>query len=142
MRILNICSFFLQPSFGYIITSPEKREPFALIHPSEISARDNTPLSDTIELSEADKTLGPGVFTVLLWRKYLIISKFCLFYKYLHCAFVADTHDLIFAEDLDKTLEAPGERMSPKGDTNPEPCERKVVFFLVFFLTCYLNISI
>lgn len=25
------------------------------------------------------------------------------------------------SEDLDKTLEAPGERMSPKGDTDPEP---------------------
>uniref|UniRef100_G3NHS0 Centrosomal protein 192 n=1 Tax=Gasterosteus aculeatus aculeatus TaxID=481459 RepID=G3NHS0_GASAC len=26
---------FMQPSFGYIITSPEKREPFPLIHPSD-----------------------------------------------------------------------------------------------------------
>ncbi|XP_068998191.1 centrosomal protein of 192 kDa isoform X2 [Embiotoca jacksoni] len=70
-----------RPSFGYIITSPEKREPFPLIHPSEFSGRDN---SDTTALSEADKTLKP--------------------------------------EDLDKTLEAPGERMSPKGDTDPQPC--------------------
>ncbi|KAM9353963.1 centrosomal protein of 192 kDa [Symphorus nematophorus] len=76
-----------RPSFGYIITSPEKREPFALIHPSDFSARDNSPQSDTMELSEADKTLNP--------------------------------------EDLDKTLEAPGERMSPKGDTDPEPCKQE-----------------
>ncbi|XP_032374126.1 centrosomal protein of 192 kDa isoform X3 [Etheostoma spectabile] len=77
-----------RPSFGYIITSPEKREPFPLIHPSELSARGNSPQNDTMELSEADKTLNP--------------------------------------EDLDKTLEAPGERMSPKGDTDPEPCEQEV----------------
>ncbi|XP_008290130.1 centrosomal protein of 192 kDa isoform X2 [Stegastes partitus] len=74
-----------RPSFGYIITSPEKREPFALIHPSEF--RDNSPHSETMELSEADKTLNP--------------------------------------EDLDKTLEAPAERMSPKGDTDPAPCEQE-----------------
>ncbi|XP_077383408.1 centrosomal protein of 192 kDa isoform X2 [Festucalex cinctus] len=36
-----------RPSFGYNITSPEKREPFALIHP----------LDFTIEVSEGDKTL-------------------------------------------------------------------------------------
>ncbi|XP_035528184.1 centrosomal protein of 192 kDa [Morone saxatilis] len=76
-----------RPSFGYIITSPEKREPFALIHPSEFSARDSPPHSDTMEVSEADKTLNP--------------------------------------DDLDKTLEAPGERMSPKGDTDPEPCKQE-----------------
>ncbi|XP_044065404.1 centrosomal protein of 192 kDa isoform X2 [Siniperca chuatsi] len=76
---------FKRPSFGYIINSPEKREPFPLIHPSEFSGRDTTP--DTMDLSEADKTLNP--------------------------------------EDLDKTLEAPGERVSPKGDTDPEPCEQE-----------------
>ncbi|XP_037639447.1 centrosomal protein of 192 kDa isoform X1 [Sebastes umbrosus] len=75
-----------RPSFGYIITSPEKREPFPLIHPSDFSARDS-PRNDTTEISEADKTLQP--------------------------------------EDLDKTLEAPGERMSPKGDTDVEPCEQE-----------------
>ncbi|XP_067365426.1 centrosomal protein of 192 kDa isoform X1 [Channa argus] len=48
-----------RPSFGYIITSPEKREPFALIHPSEFSSSDTSPHSDTKELSEADKTLSP-----------------------------------------------------------------------------------
>ncbi|XP_070768017.1 centrosomal protein of 192 kDa [Enoplosus armatus] len=78
---------FKRPSFGYIITSPEKREPFALIHPSEFSARDTSPHNDTMELSEADQTLNP--------------------------------------EDLDKTLEAPGERMSPKGDTDPGPCQQE-----------------
>nr|XP_033496606.1 centrosomal protein of 192 kDa isoform X1 [Epinephelus lanceolatus] len=75
-----------RPSFGYIITSPEKREPFPLIHPSEFSARDSLH-SDTAEVSEADKTLNP--------------------------------------EDLDKTLEAPEERMSPKGDTDPEPRDQE-----------------
>ncbi|XP_056236839.1 centrosomal protein of 192 kDa isoform X1 [Seriola aureovittata] len=77
-----------RPSFGYIITSPEKREPFALIHPSEFSAGVKSPHNDTTELSEADKTLNP--------------------------------------EDLDKTLEAPGERMSPKGDIDPECSEQEV----------------
>ncbi|XP_031724482.1 centrosomal protein of 192 kDa isoform X2 [Anarrhichthys ocellatus] len=76
-----------RPSFGYIITSPEKREPFPLIHPSDFSASRNSPHSDTMELSEADKTLNP--------------------------------------EDLDKTLEAPGERMSSKGVTDPEPREQE-----------------
>ncbi|KAF7654653.1 hypothetical protein LDENG_00066660 [Lucifuga dentata] len=70
-----------RPSFGYIITSPEKREPFPLIRPSDF------PHNETTELSEADKTLNP--------------------------------------EDLDKTFEAPGKRMSPKGDTDPEPCENE-----------------
>ncbi|KAM3614616.1 uncharacterized protein V6R79_016875 [Siganus canaliculatus] len=71
-----------RPSFGYIITSPEKREPFALITPSEFSAEVQSPHNATVDLSEADKTLKQ--------------------------------------EDLDKTLEAPGERMSPKGDADPE----------------------
>uniref|UniRef100_A0A669B1T5 Centrosomal protein 192 n=1 Tax=Oreochromis niloticus TaxID=8128 RepID=A0A669B1T5_ORENI len=55
-----------RPSFGYIITSPEKREPFPLIHPSEFSNRDGSPSSDTTDLSEADKTLNPGVFVASL----------------------------------------------------------------------------
>ncbi|KAK1895972.1 Centrosomal protein of 192 kDa [Dissostichus eleginoides] len=50
--------FVKRPSFGYIITSPEKRDPFPLIHPSEFSARGNS-LADTMEPSEADKTLNP-----------------------------------------------------------------------------------
>ncbi|XP_068179644.1 centrosomal protein of 192 kDa [Antennarius striatus] len=76
-----------RPSFGYIITSPEKREPFALIHPSELLAKDVSPQNNTTDLSEADQTLNP--------------------------------------EDLDKTLEEPGERMPPKGDASPEPSEQK-----------------
>ncbi|KAK2844108.1 hypothetical protein Q5P01_010767 [Channa striata] len=75
-----------RPSFGYIITSPEKREPFPLIHPSEFSSSNTSPQSDTKELSEADKTLNP--------------------------------------EDLDKTLQALDERMLPKANTDPEPCEK------------------
>ncbi|XP_030015158.1 centrosomal protein of 192 kDa isoform X1 [Sphaeramia orbicularis] len=63
-----------RPSFGYIINSPEKREPFALIHPSDFS--DTSPHNDTVELCDADKTLN--------------------------------------TEDLDKTLEAPRERMEPE----------------------------
>lgn len=54
---------FLQPSFGYVITSPEKREPFALISPSDLSTT-ACPHNDTIVLGEADKTLNPGVVTV------------------------------------------------------------------------------
>ncbi|XP_077951721.1 centrosomal protein of 192 kDa isoform X3 [Gasterosteus aculeatus] len=73
-----------RPSFGYIITSPEKREPFPLIHPSEFSASDNSPHIDPMERSDTDKTLNP--------------------------------------EDLDKTLEAPGERVSSKVVKDPEPC--------------------
>ncbi|XP_072317794.1 centrosomal protein of 192 kDa isoform X2 [Eucyclogobius newberryi] len=44
-----------RPSFGYVITSPEKREPFALI-PSELA--DTTHHNGTVDL-EADKTLNP-----------------------------------------------------------------------------------
>uniref|UniRef100_A0A3B3D6E5 Centrosomal protein 192 n=1 Tax=Oryzias melastigma TaxID=30732 RepID=A0A3B3D6E5_ORYME len=43
-----------RPSFGYIITSPEKREPFALISTSELRSADGSPHSDT-----ADRTLNP-----------------------------------------------------------------------------------
>ncbi|CAL8286898.1 unnamed protein product [Merluccius merluccius] len=75
-----------RPSFGYIITSPEKREPFPLIRPSEFSSRESV-LNGTVELSQQDRTLN--------------------------------------AEDLDKTLEAAGDRMSPKGDPDPQPCEKK-----------------
>ncbi|XP_026149203.1 centrosomal protein of 192 kDa isoform X2 [Mastacembelus armatus] len=76
-----------RPSFGYLITSPEKREPFPLIHPSEFSDGDRTPHNDTMEQSDADRTLNP--------------------------------------EDLEKTAEGPGERISPKGDTDPESSEQE-----------------
>lgn len=41
----------------------------------------------------------------------------------------------LLVEDLDNTLEAPVERMSPKGDTDPEPCKQEVwvVLFAEFF---------
>lgn len=45
-----------RPSFGYVITSPEKREPFALIPPSELA--DASPHNATVDL-DADKTLNP-----------------------------------------------------------------------------------
>uniref|UniRef100_A0A667ZNW0 Centrosomal protein 192 n=1 Tax=Myripristis murdjan TaxID=586833 RepID=A0A667ZNW0_9TELE len=50
-----------RPSFGYIITSPEKREPFPLIRPSDFSSRNNSVHNETFELSETDKTLNPGM---------------------------------------------------------------------------------
>lgn len=43
----------------------------------------------------------------------------------LHKSFMTCQISLL-AEDLDRTLEAPGERMSPKGDTNPQPCAKEV----------------
>ncbi|XP_054638123.1 centrosomal protein of 192 kDa isoform X2 [Dunckerocampus dactyliophorus] len=48
-----------RPSFGFIISSPEKREPFALIHPSDLSPGENSPHSDSMDVSEGDKTLKP-----------------------------------------------------------------------------------
>lgn len=51
-----------RPSFGYVINSPEKREPFALIHPSDFSRQDGFPLNVTVEVSEGDKTLNPEDF--------------------------------------------------------------------------------
>lgn len=53
--------FFSQPSFGYIINSPEKREPFALIRPSDFSSRGNSVHSETVQLSEVDETMNPGI---------------------------------------------------------------------------------
>ncbi|XP_057689768.1 centrosomal protein of 192 kDa isoform X3 [Corythoichthys intestinalis] len=48
-----------RPSFGYIITSPEKREPFALIHPSDFSINESSPHNVSMEVNETDKTLNP-----------------------------------------------------------------------------------
>ncbi|XP_027005077.2 centrosomal protein of 192 kDa isoform X2 [Tachysurus fulvidraco] len=48
-----------RPSFGYIINSPEKREPFALIRPSDFSSRGSSVQSETVQLSDADQTLNP-----------------------------------------------------------------------------------
>ncbi|XP_036441100.1 LOW QUALITY PROTEIN: centrosomal protein of 192 kDa [Colossoma macropomum] len=44
-----------RPSFGYVINSPEKREPFALLRPSDFSSIH----SDTVQLSDADETMNP-----------------------------------------------------------------------------------
>ncbi|XP_028327501.1 centrosomal protein of 192 kDa isoform X4 [Gouania willdenowi] len=46
------------PSFGYVITSPEKRDPFPLIHSSEFSSRESSPYSASMEISEGEKTLN------------------------------------------------------------------------------------
>ncbi|MCI4374421.1 hypothetical protein PGIGA_G00006070 [Pangasianodon gigas] len=48
-----------RPSFGYIINSPEKREPFALIRPSDFSSRGSSIHSETVQLSDADETMNP-----------------------------------------------------------------------------------
>ncbi|MCJ8728567.1 hypothetical protein PDJAM_G00005970 [Pangasius djambal] len=48
-----------RPSFGYIINSPEKREPFALIRPSDFSSRGSSVHSETVQLSDADETMNP-----------------------------------------------------------------------------------
>ncbi|XP_037393064.1 centrosomal protein of 192 kDa [Pygocentrus nattereri] len=48
-----------RPSFGYVINSPEKREPFALIRPSDFSSRGSSIHSDTVQLSDADDTMSP-----------------------------------------------------------------------------------
>lgn len=53
----------MQPSFGYLITSPEKREPFALIRPSDFSYS-NQDQDDTLQFGDEDKTLNPGTTPV------------------------------------------------------------------------------
>ncbi|XP_042565135.1 centrosomal protein of 192 kDa isoform X2 [Clupea harengus] len=45
-----------RPSFGYIITSPEKREPFPLIQPSDFAS--SSFHSETIVLSDADEPMN------------------------------------------------------------------------------------
>ncbi|XP_009290389.2 centrosomal protein of 192 kDa isoform X3 [Danio rerio] len=47
-----------RPSFGYFITSPEKREPVALLRPSDIFSRGNSIHVETIQQSDADETLN------------------------------------------------------------------------------------
>lgn len=83
-----------------------------------------------MELSETDKTLNPGALAVLLNLKHHLLGwyLFCdlLIVNDLHWTFLTIIYDPLLVEDLDKTLEAPGERMSPKGDTDPEPCEQEV----------------
>ncbi|XP_035386391.1 centrosomal protein of 192 kDa isoform X2 [Electrophorus electricus] len=48
-----------RPSFGYVINSPEKREPFALLRPSDFSSRGGSVHSDTVDLSDTDETMNP-----------------------------------------------------------------------------------
>ncbi|KAM9798612.1 centrosomal protein of 192 kDa [Neosynchiropus ocellatus] len=60
LGITDDFNWIKRPSFGYVITSPEKREPFPLLRPANFSPReDDSPQSDAIDLSEADKTLNP-----------------------------------------------------------------------------------
>ncbi|XP_061674954.1 centrosomal protein of 192 kDa isoform X2 [Syngnathoides biaculeatus] len=87
-----------RPSFGYIITSPEKREPFALIQPSDSPNEESFLHSDSMEVSETDKTLSP--------------------------------------DDLDKTFVVSGERVSPKGNTEPGICEQMEYNALETLLDC------
>ncbi|XP_007250498.3 centrosomal protein of 192 kDa isoform X2 [Astyanax mexicanus] len=51
--------FVKRPSFGYVINSPEKREPFALLRPSDFCSRGNSVHSETVQLSDADETMNP-----------------------------------------------------------------------------------
>uniref|UniRef100_A0AAZ3QA59 Centrosomal protein of 192 kDa-like n=1 Tax=Oncorhynchus tshawytscha TaxID=74940 RepID=A0AAZ3QA59_ONCTS len=74
-----------RPSFGYVITSPEKREPFPLIQPSDFLSQDSSVHNDTLTHTDHDRTMN--------------------------------------TEDLDKTVEADSDRVSPTGDDEPEPCE-------------------
>ncbi|XP_064883352.1 centrosomal protein of 192 kDa-like isoform X2 [Oncorhynchus nerka] len=74
-----------RPSFGYVITSPEKREPFPLIQPSDFLSQDSSVHNDTLTHTDHDRTMN--------------------------------------TEDLDKTVEADPDRVSPTGDGEPEPCE-------------------
>uniref|UniRef100_A0A672PXX5 Centrosomal protein 192 n=1 Tax=Sinocyclocheilus grahami TaxID=75366 RepID=A0A672PXX5_SINGR len=50
-----------RPSFGYLITSPEKREPFALLRPSDLFSRGGSINIETVPQSDADETLNPGI---------------------------------------------------------------------------------
>ncbi|XP_056098756.1 centrosomal protein of 192 kDa [Rhinichthys klamathensis goyatoka] len=47
-----------RPSFGYFITSPEKREPFALLRPSDLFSRGSSIHIETGQQNDADETLN------------------------------------------------------------------------------------
>ncbi|XP_077063730.1 centrosomal protein of 192 kDa [Siphateles boraxobius] len=47
-----------RPSFGYFITSPEKREPFALLRPSDLFSSGSSIHIETVQQSDADETLN------------------------------------------------------------------------------------
>uniref|UniRef100_A0AAZ3SLS0 Centrosomal protein 192 n=1 Tax=Oncorhynchus tshawytscha TaxID=74940 RepID=A0AAZ3SLS0_ONCTS len=44
-----------RPSFGYVITSPEKREPFPLIQPSDFLSQDSSVHNDTLTHTDHDQ---------------------------------------------------------------------------------------
>ncbi|XP_016418921.1 centrosomal protein of 192 kDa isoform X3 [Sinocyclocheilus rhinocerous] len=48
-----------RPSFGYFITSPEKRKPVALLRPSDLFSRGSSINIETVTQSDADETLNP-----------------------------------------------------------------------------------
>ncbi|XP_066546802.1 centrosomal protein of 192 kDa isoform X2 [Amia ocellicauda] len=48
-----------RPSFGYVIASPEKREPFALIRPSDFSSWGSLDHDEAVNVSDADETMNP-----------------------------------------------------------------------------------
>uniref|UniRef100_A0A8B9KIB4 Centrosomal protein 192 n=1 Tax=Astyanax mexicanus TaxID=7994 RepID=A0A8B9KIB4_ASTMX len=50
--------FVKRPSFGYVINSPEKREPFALLRPSDFCSRGNSVHSETVQLSDNELPLN------------------------------------------------------------------------------------
>uniref|UniRef100_A0A8C2JQY5 Centrosomal protein 192 n=1 Tax=Cyprinus carpio TaxID=7962 RepID=A0A8C2JQY5_CYPCA len=63
-----------RPSFGYFITSPEKRKPVALLRPSDMFSRGSSINNETVPQSDADETLNPGAYDILV--SYLIIIFF------------------------------------------------------------------
>ncbi|XP_059423364.1 centrosomal protein of 192 kDa isoform X2 [Carassius carassius] len=48
-----------RPSFGYFITSPEKRKPVALLRPSDLFSRGSSINIESVPQSDADETLNP-----------------------------------------------------------------------------------
>lgn len=53
--------------------------------------------------------------------------------------FLSVDHDHLLAEDLDKTLEAPGEKMSPKANADPESCEKAVQVCNILISLCSIT---
>uniref|UniRef100_A0A3P8XCT1 Centrosomal protein 192 n=1 Tax=Esox lucius TaxID=8010 RepID=A0A3P8XCT1_ESOLU len=49
-----------RPSFGYVITSPEKRDPFPLIRPSDFPSQESSVHNDTLTHTDADQTMNAG----------------------------------------------------------------------------------
>ncbi|CAB1321417.1 unnamed protein product [Coregonus sp. 'balchen'] len=76
-----------RPSFGYVITSPEKREPFPLIRPSDFLSQDSSVHNDTLPLTDHDHTMNTGrysgrprhLFLIPTVRPALITSLFLIF---------------------------------------------------------------